>query len=60
MKFIILVSNLKEISPSIFSWKKKNIYKKYDAILLLKYDLAEKKNYAYVLEHGVYRHNILF
>jgi hypothetical protein len=22
MKFIILVSNLKEISPSIFSWKK--------------------------------------
>ena len=28
MKFIILVSNLKEISPSVFSWKKKRIYKK--------------------------------
>ena len=27
MKFIILVSNLKEISPSVFSWKKKNIWK---------------------------------
>ena len=26
-KFIILVSNLKEISPRVFSWKKKNIYK---------------------------------
>jgi hypothetical protein len=38
MKFIILVSNLKEISPSVFSWKKN-----YDAILLLKYDSAEKK-----------------
>jgi hypothetical protein len=25
MKFIILVSNLKDISPSIFSWKKKKI-----------------------------------
>ena len=27
MKFIILDSNLKEISPSVFSWKKR-IYKK--------------------------------
>jgi hypothetical protein len=27
MKFIILVSNLKEISPSVFSWKKPNIWK---------------------------------
>ena len=25
MKFIILISNLKEISPRVFSWKKKNI-----------------------------------
>ena len=25
MKFIILVSNLKEISPSVFSWGKKRI-----------------------------------
>ena len=42
MKFIILVSNLKEISPSVFSWKKEYI-KNYDAILLLKYDSAEKR-----------------
>ena len=34
MKFIILVSDLKEISPSVFSWKKDYI-KNYDAILLL-------------------------
>jgi hypothetical protein len=51
MKFIILVSNLKEISPSVFSWKKPPIFKKnYDAILLSKYDSAGKKkilNYAY-------------
>jgi hypothetical protein len=37
MKFIILVSNLKEISPSVFPGKKQYI-KNYDAILLLKYD----------------------
>jgi hypothetical protein len=42
MKFIILVSNLKEISPCIFSWKKEYI-KNYDAILLSKYNLAEKR-----------------
>jgi hypothetical protein len=41
MKLIILVSNLKEISPSVFSWKKEYI-KNYDAILLSKYDSAEK------------------
>ena len=41
MKFIILVSNLKEISPSVFSWKKEYM-KNYDAILLSKYDSAEK------------------
>jgi hypothetical protein len=41
MKFIILVFNLKEISPSVFSWKKEYI-KNYDAILLSKYDSAEK------------------
>jgi hypothetical protein len=43
LKFIILVSNLKEISPSVFSWKKEYI-KNYDAILLSKYDSAEKKD----------------
>ena len=41
MKFIILVSNLKEISPSVFSWKKDYI-ENYDAILLSKYDSAEQ------------------
>jgi hypothetical protein len=41
MKFIILVSNLKEISPSVFSWKKKDKIN-YDAILS-KYDSAEKR-----------------
>jgi hypothetical protein len=42
MKFINLVSNLKEISPSVFSWKIEYI-KNYGAILLLKYDSAEKR-----------------
>jgi hypothetical protein len=61
MKLIFLVSNLKEISPSVFSWKKENI-KNYDAILLSKYDSAEKKilNYAYVLKNGVGRYSIFF
>ena len=61
MKFIILVSNLKEISPSVFSWKKKIYKKNYDAILS-KYDSAEKRyiNYAYVLKNGVGRFNIFF
>jgi hypothetical protein len=59
MKFIILVSNLKEISPSVFSWKKEYI-ENYDVILLSKYDSAgEKKlNYAYVLKNGVGRYNL--
>ena len=37
-------------------------YKNYDAILLSKYNLAEKKilNYAYVLKNGVGRNNIFF
>jgi hypothetical protein len=61
MKFIILISNLKEISPSVFS-RKKDYVKNYDAILLLKYDSTEKKilNYAYVLKNGVGRYNIFF
>jgi hypothetical protein len=42
MKFIISVSNLKEISSSVFSWKKEYI-KNYDAILLSKYDSAKKR-----------------
>jgi hypothetical protein len=43
MKFIILVSNLKEISPSVFYWKKEYT-KNCDAILLSKYDSAEKRH----------------
>jgi hypothetical protein len=46
MKFINLVSNLKEISPSVFSWKKTQYIKKnyeYDAIILSKYDSAETR-----------------
>ena len=59
LEFIILVSNLKEISPSVFSWKKRYIKKNYDAILS-KYDSAENRyiNYAYVLKNGVGRFNI--
>ena len=62
MKFIILISNLKEISPSVFSWKKKEYIKNYDAILLLKYDSDEEKKitYAFVLKNGVGRYNIFF
>ena len=41
MNFIILVPNLKEISSSVFSWKKEYI-KHYDAIPLLKYFTTEK------------------
>ena len=41
MKFIILVSNLKDISPSVSTWKKEYI-KNYDPILLSKYDSSEK------------------
>jgi hypothetical protein len=63
MKFITLVSNLKEISPSVFSWKKEYI-KNYDAILLSKYDSAEKRYKimltVYVLKNGVGRYNIFF
>ena len=42
MKSIILVSNLKEISPSVFSSKKEYI-KNYDAILLSTYDSAKQR-----------------
>ena len=65
MKFIILVSNLKEISPSVFSWKKKEYMKNYNAILLSKYDSAEKRLKkvmltVYVLKNGIGRYNIFF
>jgi hypothetical protein len=43
MKFIKLVSNLKEISPSVFSWKTDYVKKNYDAIILSKYDSTEKR-----------------
>ena len=41
MKFIILVSTLKEISPIAFS--PEYIKKNYDGILLSKYDSVEKR-----------------
>jgi hypothetical protein len=62
MKFIILVSNLKEISPSVFSWKKKRIYKKLRCNSTVKIRFGRKKilNYSYVLKNGVGRYNIFF
>jgi hypothetical protein len=62
MKFIILVSNLKEISHSVFSLKKK-IYKKKLRCNSVKIRFSRKKryiNYAYVLKNGVGRFNIFF
>ena len=62
IKFIILISNLKEISPSVFSWKKKRIYKKLWCNSTVKIRFGWKKilNYAYVLKNGVGRYNIFF
>jgi hypothetical protein len=34
MKFIILISNLKEISPSVFSWKKEYIKNEYQTFVV--------------------------
>ena len=61
MKFIILVSNLKEISPCVFSWKKEHI-KKLRCNSTVKIGFGRKKilNYAYVLKNGVGRYNIFF
>jgi hypothetical protein len=56
MKFIILVSNLKEKSSSVFSWKKDYI-KNYDAI---RFGRKKILNYAYVLKNGVGQYNIFF
>jgi hypothetical protein len=49
-----LVSNLKEISSSVFSWKKR-IYKKLRCNSTVKIWFSRKKilNYAYVLKNGV-------
>jgi hypothetical protein len=66
MKFIILVSNLKEISPSVLSWKKNNIYiyiyKKLrcNSTVKIRFGLKNILNYAYVLKNGVDRYNIFF
>jgi hypothetical protein len=61
MTFIILVSNLEDISPSVFSWKKR-IYKKLRCNSTVKIRFGRKKilNYAYVLKNGVGRYNIFF
>jgi hypothetical protein len=57
---IILVSNLKEISPRVFSWKKD--YKKLRCNSTVKIRFSRKKilNYASVLKNGVGRYNIFF
>jgi hypothetical protein len=59
MKFIILVSNLKDISPSVFSWRKR-IYKKLRCNSTVKIRFGRRKiiNYAYVLNTGVGPYNI--
>ena len=61
MKFIILVSNLKEISPSVFFWKK-IINKKLRCNSTVKIWFCRKKtlNYTYLLKNGVGRYNIFF
>ena len=61
MKFIILVSNLKEISPSVFSWKKRK-YKKLRCYSTVKIRFVRKKilDYAYMLKNEVGRYNIFF
>ena len=62
MKFIILVSNLKEILPSVFSWKKQ-IYRKKTTMQFCQNTIQPKKKniyYAYVLKNGVGRFNIFF
>ena len=65
MKFINLVSNLKEISPSVFSWKKTTIYKKKlwvrcNYTIKIRFGQNKILNYAYVLKNGVGRYNIFF
>ena len=62
MKFIILVSNLKEISSSVFSWKKKEYIKKIRRNSAVKIWFGQKKklNYAYVLKNWVDQYNIFF
>ena len=61
MKFIILVSNLKEISPSVFSWKKEYIKKlRCNSTVEIWFGRKKILNYAYVLKNGVGRYNIFF
>ena len=61
MKFIILDSNLKEISPSVFSWKKKNILKKLRCnSVKIRFGRKKILNYAYLLKNGVGRYSIFF
>jgi hypothetical protein len=56
MKFIILVSNLKEISLSVFSWKKLRC----NSTVKIRFGRKKIKSYAYVLKNGVGRYNIFF
>ena len=61
MKFIILVSNLKEIITQRFLLKKR-IYKKLRCNSTVKIGFGRKKilDYAYVLKNGIGRYNICF
>jgi hypothetical protein len=47
--FIILVSNLKEISPSVFSWKKNNKKLRCNSTVKIQFGRGKILNYAYVL-----------
>jgi hypothetical protein len=63
MKFIILVSNLKEISPSVFSWKKeyiKNNEVRCNSTVKIRFGRKKTLSYAYVLKNGIGRYNIFF
>ena len=51
-----LVSNLKEISPSVFSWKKI----RYNSTVKIRFGRKKILNYAYVLKNGVCRYSIFF
>jgi hypothetical protein len=61
MIFIILVSNLKEISHSVFSWKKEFIKKiRCNSTVKIRFGRKKILNYAYVLKNGVGWYNIFF
>ena len=58
MQLIILVSNLKEISHSVFSWKKNQL--RCNSTVKIRFGQKKILDYAYVLKNGVGRYNIFF